>query len=64
LRKHGARQRIDGAKFSAAPVCSFHRQVKGIAINAHAPAAAKAKRSPPKLATSPQTALPNVMAPK
>jgi hypothetical protein len=64
LRKRGARQRIEGVRFRLAPVCSFQRQVSGMAIRAPAAAAARAKGSPWRLATSPHAAFPNVTAPK
>src|SRR5271169_1146440 len=60
----GAAQCMEGEKSTAAPGCSFHRQVSGIAINAPAAAANRAADTPASVATSPQKALPRLMAPK
>src|SRR5271155_82546 len=54
---------MDGEKSTAAPVCSFQRQVNGIAINAPAAAAKRAGDTPASVATSPQKALPMLMEP-
>ena len=62
--KVGACQCIEGARSNAAPVSSFQRQVRSRPNTAPAHAAARAEGSPLPLATSPQTALPRVMAPK
>ena len=54
---------IDGEKSTFAPVCSFQRQVSGIAIIAPAAASQRAAGNPPMDASSPQIALPMVSAP-
>src|SRR6266568_3075419 len=60
----GAGQCIEGVRSMPAPVCSFQRQVKGIAMRAPAAARPWATGRPTIAATCPQTALPSVMAPK
>src|SRR5580692_12918653 len=59
----GAGQCIDGEKSTSAPVCSFHRQVSGMARTAPAAAAARAAGSPAIAASSPHRALPMVRDP-
>ena len=60
----GAGQCMDGVRSTPAPVCSFHRQVRGMAATAPAAARKCAVGSPTQTATSPQTALPSVRQPK
>ena len=60
----GAGQCIDGERSMPAPVCSFQRQVSGMAATAPAAARKCAAGNPSHAATSPHTALPSVRQPK
>src|SRR5271156_1844116 len=59
----GAGQCIDGDRSTFVPVCSFHAQVRGIAMTVPAAAANRAAVTPAMAASSPQIALPIVKAP-
>ena len=54
---------MEGEKSTFAPVCSFQRHVRGIAIAAPAAARSSAAGKPATAASSPQIALPMVNAP-
>ena len=59
----GSGQCMEGVKSMAAPVCSFQRQVRGMARTAPAAAAYRANGRPTRLATSPQITLPRLKDP-
>src|ERR1700722_8899645 len=60
----GADQCMEGEKSTSAPVCSFQRQVSGIATTPPTAAISSAVETPTIVANSPHNTLPRLMVPK